>query len=119
MQLGDLRALDVGLLTVFEDGAARTDVFLAFNDHTGKFAGKFLREKLQNGDAEQQVELDIFFKLSARDAGLQEFAQQLAKLGGISGARLPRLESEELLKRGGLAHEIGEILASDFEESRT
>jgi hypothetical protein len=75
LKLGETRLNDVGLLAAFEMLAALTNPLLAFENQIGKLVAEFEGEKLQERQAEEQIDFDIFVVLGLGESALQKFGK--------------------------------------------
>ena len=71
LQLGQARFDDVSLLAAFEMLAALANPFLAFQNEVAELIADFEGEKLQQAQAEEQIDLDVFVIFGQRKRAVE------------------------------------------------
>ncbi len=125
LQFGEAGLDHMGLLGAIEMRAASADPLLGFEQEIRKLRADFLREVLQQGHAEQQIDLDIFFVLGFLKPRIEKIGKLPlpgSSLGracgfsvGLAACGLPpfRLRAVGLRKK----RKIG-VLADKFQQVR-
>ena len=118
LQLRQARLHDVRLLGALEVFASTADPLLGFEKQTCKLGPNLLGQELQQGYAEQQVQLDFLFVLGASEGGLQQF-ERLA----FPGARFrafwrSRSLANRVIEVRRLPNELEQIEARMFRPGR-
>ena len=118
LQIGESRLHDVGLLGALEILSPAADPLLGFQQQAGELRPDLLGQEFHQGDAEQQVQLDLLLVFGAGDGGLHQF-ERLAlpgsgfrTLGGLGS----RLDREGQLR--GLPNEFQQVDAGLFAPGR-
>ena len=134
LQFGQPRLDHVRLLGMVEMLAAAADPLLGFEHEVRKLRADFLRQELQQGDAKQQVNLDILLVLGVLEPGVQKVGKLALPGGrlrrtrdpavGLPAVNLPavRLRAVGLRKEseiGALPDEFQQVCPARFDESGT
>src|SRR5690242_3843654 len=96
--------------------AALTNVLLAFENKVGKLIPDFESEKLQQGEAKEQVDFDVFVKFGLRNGTLHEIGQKLAEGGMVRSLNGAEFRAGDVGTFGVLANEVKQIFASGLDE---
>ncbi len=96
----------MGLLAAFEVLATLANPHLAFVDEIGKLIAHFIGQKFQEGQAEDQVDFNIFLVLGLGQSALQKLGEKFAKAGMVRRARVAELHAGKERGAGALTDEI-------------
>ncbi|MGA8034382.1 MAG: hypothetical protein WA823_21210 [Candidatus Acidiferrales bacterium] len=118
LNVRNLGAHHVRLLTVLEVLSASANPILTLDDQAGELAVGLKREVLQKGELIQDVCLDGPRELGARERFLQNFGEQFSKGSVFRRAGLLAVFAIKEIYVDGLAHQVAEVLFAEFGKAR-
>ncbi len=117
LQLRDSRPHHVRLLAALEMDAARVNPLFALDDQAGELAGDLAQQEFQNGEAIEDIHLDVLRVFGARQRNLKKFEELLAKARGIGRRGVAPLAIGKI-QTGDGANAVEQVFARRLGEFR-